>query len=657
MTRFLQRSSVKVWLGLALTGLMVVACGGLTLFWLLRPSQAQRWQPPRVEIQAPVSGQRFSVGEAVPVQAVATTRDPQAQVQRLLFWVDGQFIGEQAGPASPLSGSWSWEPSLPGSHTLVVQAVDTRGRVAASFRLLDVQPAAHDPDGDGISTADDACPDQAGIPQRKGCPAPPPDSDGDAVANAQDACPDQAGPAENQGCPLAAPGDADGDGVPDDQDACPEQTGPDAGRGCPLPPDADGDGIPDVNDPCPDVFAPEEGGCPPAPDDDGDGVPNHLDICPDQPGPAENQGCPLTDTDADGIPDDADACPDQPGPADNQGCPAPQPTDTDGDGTPDDADACPDQPGPEDNQGCPLADADGDGIPDDTDACPDQAGPAGSDGCPQPDADGDGVPDDADQCPNQPGPESTQGCPVTDPDGDGVPNDLDQCPQIPGPPPTGCPDWARLGRDAVLGGLPRICQWMPQVCNVQVDTDGDGWPDGVDHCPTRPGVLNGCPMDDLRPEFDQCPATFPDWLCQLWESGGEEAAPAMPGVVEVEFLDPAITTTSTWLQLRCSVNLNRQGWLPIEPEDLEAVSGTEWRVANPALQSVVLEGLEDELTIQVMCWGWRDPAEGERFLGMVERVYGPQVLQSGYLAANAVMMESGHLTGSVRFRVCTDACP
>ena len=53
------------------------------------------------------------------------------------------------------------------------------------------------------------------------------DRDGDGIPDSEDACPDQPGPKETRGCP-----DSDGDGIPDHLDKCPTQFGspPD---GCP----------------------------------------------------------------------------------------------------------------------------------------------------------------------------------------------------------------------------------------------------------------------------------------------------------------------------------------------------------------------------------------------------------------------------------------
>lgn len=104
-------------------------------------------------------------------------------------------------------------------------------------------PAPTDRDGDGILDADDACPDERGIPSpdkaQHGC-QPPLDKDGDRIIDPEDACPDEPGVATNDpktnGCPK--PADTDGDGIADYADACPNEQGPEDAdakkNGCPV---------------------------------------------------------------------------------------------------------------------------------------------------------------------------------------------------------------------------------------------------------------------------------------------------------------------------------------------------------------------------------------------------------------------------------------
>lgn len=121
--------------------------------------------------------------------------------------------------------------------------------------------------------------------------APPPDADKDGISDAQDKCPQEAGPAPD-GCPP--PPDTDGDGVLDSEDKCPTEAGP-APEGCPPPPDTDGDGVLDAQDKCPTEAGPAPEGCPDR-DADKDGVLDPDDKCPAEPetknGYQDVDGCP-----------------------------------------------------------------------------------------------------------------------------------------------------------------------------------------------------------------------------------------------------------------------------------------------------------------------------------------------------------------------------
>jgi hypothetical protein len=87
------------------------------------------------------------------------------------------------------------------------------------------------------------------------------------------------------------PKDSDLDGIPDKYDACPEQAGSKDRRGCPSKRDLDGDGIIE-GDACPDdpgasYDDPKANGCP---DGDNDHFADTVDPCPEEPGPSG--GCP-----------------------------------------------------------------------------------------------------------------------------------------------------------------------------------------------------------------------------------------------------------------------------------------------------------------------------------------------------------------------------
>ena len=148
------------------------------------------------------------------------------------------------------------------------------------FAGLTFKFGGKDTDGDGIYDKDDACPNDKGLVEFKGCP----DRDADGIQDSADACPEVAGLAEFNGCP-----DTDGDGIIDSEDECVDVKGTKIMKGCP---DADGDGVADKDDECPTVKgAKENKGCP-WPDTDGDGVADKDDKCPTVKGTVANNGCP-----------------------------------------------------------------------------------------------------------------------------------------------------------------------------------------------------------------------------------------------------------------------------------------------------------------------------------------------------------------------------
>jgi len=362
--RRLGRVLVPLVVLVGLCGLLAVAAAAAYFFLWPRGATG-----PLVLINSPRHGEQVEVGREVTVHSVA--RD-EGKVVRVELWVDGQLQETQAsnlpGGTSPFPLLARWQPTSPGTHTLIARAFNARGgRGQASVNVEAIQRA--DRDGDGVADEADACPDQAGSRAARGCP----DRDDDGIPDAEDACPDEAGPPGSDGCPAPREGDRDGDGLLDEADACPDEAGPPSAEGCP---DADGDGVGDATDACPaEPGLPEQDGCPGSGDQDSDGVPDAEDACPEESGLPEHGGCP--DGDGDGVRDGDDECPDEPGPAPS-GCP-----DRDGDGIRDRDDACPDQPGPAPS-GCPATgagDRDGDGIPDDIDDCPEEPGP-GPSGCP-----------------------------------------------------------------------------------------------------------------------------------------------------------------------------------------------------------------------------------------------------------------------------------
>ncbi|KUJ59710.1 flagellar motor protein MotB [Flavobacteriaceae bacterium CRH] len=176
-----------------------------------------------------------------------------------------------------------------GSGSILSNVISKESKAADFYLGLKIpvyEKKFKDRDEDGTIDKEDACKNEAGPAENKGCPWP--DTDKDGVFDKDDACADVAGPVENKGCPWK---DSDGDTLLDNVDACPSIAGPLENKGCPWP------------------------------DTDKDGILDKDDACPNEAGLAENKGCPNLDADKDGVSDKDDDCPLIYGPAENRGCP------------------------------------------------------------------------------------------------------------------------------------------------------------------------------------------------------------------------------------------------------------------------------------------------------------------------------------------------
>ena len=212
------------------------------------------------------------------------------------FWIGGTYRTEDATAAMAgftirdiMDVNYAYDITTSGLSSVS----EGSHELSLTVRLMSIA----DSDGDGVSDANDQCPNKPGPRKNKGCPQDlfsekgldDKDTDGDGIWDDLDNCPEVAGVYENKGCPWA---DRDFDGIRDDIDECPGLAGVKSNNGCPID-DRDRDGIVDQFDRCPD----EAGtflsyGCPDT-DVDKDGIVNALDKCPNTFGPKTNEGCPI----------------------------------------------------------------------------------------------------------------------------------------------------------------------------------------------------------------------------------------------------------------------------------------------------------------------------------------------------------------------------
>ena len=168
--------------------------------------------------------------------------------------------------------------------------LDSDGRsTKIALRRIKINRCPFDPDEDGISNANDNCPNTFNPDQT--------DSDGDGIGDVCDDCDNSPGQQ-----------DTDNDGIGDVCDNCPNDTNVNQG-------DSDGDDVGDICDNCPDNANSNQSdidndgigdACDPEDnrDTDGDGIENFEDNCPDVPNP--NQA----DSNNNGIGDVCDGEPD-----------------------------------------------------------------------------------------------------------------------------------------------------------------------------------------------------------------------------------------------------------------------------------------------------------------------------------------------------------
>ena len=294
--------------------------------------------------------------------------------------------------------NWSATPTLTVSGNGDGDGNDTWKNAASTWKFT--IGGFGDEDGDGISDADDECPNTPEGEEidhdwwHEGCSSSQIDRDEDGVTDDMDLCPSTYSwwTVDNEGC-ADEQLDDDNDGVSNADDDCtntPEDFNALNSRGCSFEDlqDSDGDGILDFEDECSNTPVGAEVdyvGCPN--DSDGDGVFNGIDEFPDDRSASK-------DTDGDGMPDSLSG-------TSTSDPPLVEDFDDDNDNWPDyDESICGTNPlddsdWPTDTDGDATCDAleddiDGDGVVDAEDAFP-------MDGEEWLDTDGDGVGDNTDQ--------------------------------------------------------------------------------------------------------------------------------------------------------------------------------------------------------------------------------------------------------------------
>ncbi|NVJ51384.1 MAG: right-handed parallel beta-helix repeat-containing protein [Gammaproteobacteria bacterium] len=259
-----------------------------------------------------------------------------------------------------------------------------RGDIAIDkLQILQLPEQDPDDDNDGVSNANDLCPNTpiGASVDESGCAASQRDSDNDGVVDSLDAFPfdpSETVDSDGDGVGNNADDDDDNDGVADTQDAFPldpneSLDNDNDGIGNNADPDDDNDGVNDLLDAFP--FDPAE-----SLDSDGDGIGNNTDADDDNDGTADQDDAfPLDpsesiDSDSDGIGNNADNDDDNDGVIDsNDAFPfdANESVDTDNDGIGNNADLDDDSDGLSDSEETqtygtdPLsADTDQDGMSD-----------------------------------------------------------------------------------------------------------------------------------------------------------------------------------------------------------------------------------------------------------------------------------------------------
>lgn len=150
---------------------------------------------------------------ASPTLSTSPVFYPSLTPLSVLLPTPGQYVPPTSAPTDHFVAQTDVSPS-PGVPAATIEPFST-------VIIIDA-------DGDGITDADDGCPNEFGYADNDGCPYED-DPDRDGIRGNADFCPNDWAPGSARGC-----SDFDDDGLDSADDACPSQRGPISNRGCPL---------------------------------------------------------------------------------------------------------------------------------------------------------------------------------------------------------------------------------------------------------------------------------------------------------------------------------------------------------------------------------------------------------------------------------------
>ncbi|MGB9301908.1 MAG: Ig-like domain-containing protein, partial [Anaerolineae bacterium] len=130
----------KRWIVLViLVGMVACLCLSSGLVWLGGHLKHTPSSGPTVRIIDPHYGDRVPMERAVLVQSEAS--DATNLVTQVELWVDGQLQwvegSQEPQGTSHFYAAQGWQPSSPGSHTLMVRALNSRGAVGQAIIVVD----------------------------------------------------------------------------------------------------------------------------------------------------------------------------------------------------------------------------------------------------------------------------------------------------------------------------------------------------------------------------------------------------------------------------------------------------------------------------------------------------------------------------------------